>query len=948
MSKYFYAFLFVFISAKVIAGTIKGTVTDTKNKSPLTGVVVSITGSSLGAVTDLDGKYKITGISAGNHEIVFSYTSYAASKQNITVTEGQDIILDREMMPEILELKDHTVKAGKITNTENAVINEIKNSNTIVSGTSAAQISKTLDRNAADVVKRIPGVTVQDDRFIVIRGLPDRYNSVWLNDASTPSSESDKKAFSFDIIPAGLIDRVLIYKTPSPELPGDFAGGMVKVYTTSLAEKNQLTISLQTSSREFSTGTTFNYNKPSKTDIYGHDDGSRGIPKDIPGYISSKNPEYKSKISEWSKAFGNDWMINTKTTSPDARLSLALSNVVKLKKIKIGNTLGLAYANTYTNTRIHRQDWDSASRDYDYTDLRSVNNVNVGLMDNVGVSIGNSKIEFKNLYNQIGTSSLTVRNTIKDTGAATNPDERSYAMGYESRATYAAQLEGTHKNDEGTRKYTWALGYTDLFKNQPDLRRIKYTKQQSQADSMFKAQVAGTVDILNGGGRYYSALYEHTYSFNHQLTQNIKLTDKFNFDVNVGNYLEYKSRSFSVRQLGYIIKPGPTAIKLTHLPINKIFADTNVGGSSNFNMGETTNIYDKYDGQNELIASFVSVKMPVGDRFTLLGGTRYEYNIQSINAFVNQDTISPRITTKFLLPSANAAYNFSDKSLVRVAYGKTLNRPEFREWAPIFYYDFDELVANKGSLFKTTVSRSKSADVGDTLKVAQIHNYDVRYEFYPSAGEMIQVGGFYKSFTDPIQRVVLPGSGSDSRALSYINADKAFCYGLELDIRKNLGWIDENTGTNLFKDFTFVGNFSLAWSQLTIDTAKVKGALPQSGIQGQSPYIANAGVYYQSAQNGFQGSLLYNVFGARMYAVGTRDAGGESIGELPFQSFDFTLSKLLHKHYVLNIGIQNMLNSRVSFVKDINKDNKFDSKNDRDYKSYYPGRYYSIGVKIKF
>jgi outer membrane receptor for ferrienterochelin and colicin len=160
-----------------------------------------------------------------------------------------------KMMPEITVLKDQVVKSARITYTENAVINEIRQSNAVVSGTSAAQISKTMDRNAADVVKRIPGVTIQDDRFVIIRGLPDRYNTVFLNDAGTPSSESDKRAFSFDMIPAGLIDRVLIFKTPSPELPGDFAGGMVKVYTSSLPDKNKITVSLQTCSREFSTGT---------------------------------------------------------------------------------------------------------------------------------------------------------------------------------------------------------------------------------------------------------------------------------------------------------------------------------------------------------------------------------------------------------------------------------------------------------------------------------------------------------------------------------------------------------------------------------------------------------------------------------------------------------------------------------------------------------------------
>ncbi len=939
MQKYLYALLLAVLSLNGFSATIRGTVVDPTNL-PLTGVVVAITGTSKGTVTDIDGKYELSGLADGSYEVVFSYATYKTYKQTVTISGGQDLVLDMKMMAESTELAGTVVRSARITNTENSVISEIKNSNTIVSGTSAAQISKTLDRNAADVVKRIPGVTIQDDRFIVIRGLPDRYNTVWLNDASTPSSESDKKAFSFDIIPAGLIDRILIYKAPSPELPGDFAGGMVKVYSSCITDKNELTLSLQASSREFSTGTSFNYNTPSKTDWLGYDDGGRSIPKGIPGFISTKDPNYTSSIAGWSKSFGNDWVVKTKNASPDMRFSLGLTNTFKFKKFKIGNTLGLVYSSIYNNTRIHRQAWDSVAQDYNYNDQKSVATNTAGFMENVGVAIGNSKIEFRNLYNQVGASSVTLRTTIKDTGNATNPDEKSYAMGYESRATYAAQLNGSHKNDDDTRKYTWALGYTDLYKNQPDLRRIVYTKQQSEPDSFFRAQISSNMDILNGG-RYYSSLYEHTYSFNHQFTQTVKINDDFSFDVSAGNYLEYKARSFSVRQFGYVLRPGSGSLALTRQNVNNIFADSNVDGLNRFKISEGTNDYDHYSGENELIASFLSLKIPIGKRVTLFGGARYEYNMQSLQSSVNHNAISLDVKTKFLLPSVNAVYKFTEKSLVRAAYGETVNRPEFREWAPIYYYDFDAKAGNYGSLFP-----NGSGALGDTLKVAQIQNIDVRYEVYPSAGEMIQFGFFYKSFKDPIQRIIKSNISSD-KAYTYINADKAYCYGLEVDLRKNLEFIDNKFGTKFFKDLTLVGNLAVTQSELTIDKTKVTDVISHSSLQGQSPYIINLGAYYQSPEHGLQGSLLYNVYGPRMYALGANLSGDESIGEMPFQSFDFTISKEFYKHYILTFGVQNLLNSRVVYMNDINRDNKFDSKHDRENTTYYPGRYYSIGVKVK-
>jgi hypothetical protein len=947
----FLIFFFVYADsfAANISGTINGTVTDAKS-DPLTGVVVAITATSKGAVTDFDGKYEIKGLENGTYEIVFTYPTYKTYKQSITITGNQDVVLNMKMYPETTELKGTEIKAIRITNTENSVINEIRTSNTIVSGTSQAQISKTLDRNAAEVAKRIPGVTIQDDRFIVIRGLPDRYNTVWLNDASTPSSEADKKSFSFDIIPAGLIDRLLIYKAPSPELPGDFAGGMVKVFSTCLTDKDQVIISLSASSREYTTGTNFNANKHGATDWLGYDDGKRSMPKGIPDFISSKDPNYKTNIASWSKSFGNDWTINTTKASPDYRFSAAMAKVFKFKKWKLSNIAGLVYSNVNNNTRYHRQDFDSTAMKYNYSDLKSTTTVNAGFMENIGASIGNTKIEFRNLYNQVGTSSITIRNAIRDTGIATHPDERSYNMGYDSRATYASELSGTHKNKADTRKYNWTLGYTDLFKNQPDLRRIKYSKVQSQSDSFFKAQVANQVDIFNGGGRYYASLYEHTYSFNHMLTQTIKVNDDFSFDVNAGNYLEYKARSYKIRELGYLKgSTSTTTTNLLYLPVDQIFADSNVDGSKRFKIGENTNGYDHYNAQNELIASFINLKVPIGKRLTLCGGVRYEYNMQSFQGILNfVDTVSSDVKTKFLLPSVNASYNFSEKSLIRAAYGKTVNRPEFREWSNLFYYDFDEIAGIYGALYPNEYSKN-SPNSGDTLKVAEIQNFDVRYELYPSTGEMISVGGFYKSMKNPIVRAIL--NSSDNKSFTFINADNGYCYGIEVDVRKNLSVFDSMFHTKIFSNFTLVGNLTLAQSQLTIDTAKRKelhDLMPKSNLQGQSPYIVNMGMYYQSAELGLQGSLLYNVFGARMYALGKTIVGGESIGEMPVQTFDFTLSKLFHKHYILTLGVQNMLDSRVVYMLDVNRDRKYDSKHDLEYKTYNIGRYYTIGIKVKF
>lgn len=949
MARFFLSLFCIFLSFSSFAGVVKGTVVEDKNSLPVVNASVAykpadstVKGNTGGAVTDIDGKFELSGIKNGEYIFTISYLTFITEKRTVKV-EGNDIVLEVRMKELEREMKSVEITAKKISNTETAVINEIKTSNAVVSGTSSSQISKSMDRNAADVVKRIPGVTIQDDRFVVIRGLPDRYNTVWLNDAGAPSSEADKKSFSFDIIPSGLIDRVLIFKTPSPELPGDFAGGMVKVYTTSLQDKNQLSISLQSSSRDNTTGKPFNYNQSSKTDWLGYDDGSRGLPAGTPDRVN------KSDIGQdhtaISKAFGNDWSIKTKTATPDMRFGMSYSGVLKLNKVKIGNTFGITYTSTETNNTVNRQDWDSVtSRNYDYNDHIYSKNVGIGILENAGISIGNSKIEFKNLYSQIGKSTLLMRTTGAD--SSQNP-EKDYAMGYDSKATYSAQLSGTHKKADDSRRYTWTLGYNDVFKNQPDLRRIKYTRGIVGTDTFFKAAVTNAVDANFGGGRYYSSLYEKIYSFNHQFSQKIKVNDKFTFTVNAGNYIELKRRALNIRKFSYTINSsagnGAHADSLKKLDINNIFADQNIN-SKGFVMDEGTDTYDKYTAKNDLYASFISLNVPVGKHINVVGGARYESNKQSLVGYVGTDTLRPELKSNFLLPSVNLSYNFTDKSLVRAAYGKTLNRPEFREFAPVVYYDFEDLALIKGSLQPTNSSPN-----GDTLKVSEIHNFDLRYEFYPSSGEMIHIGVFYKTINNAIIRVIDPFTSGDNKTLTFINGSKAYSAGLELDIRKNLVFIDNKLGTNFFKNISFVGNLALSKSESKIDTTIKHYQIPSSTLQGQSPYVVNMGAYYQNDALGLKGSLLYNVYGARLYAAGTVQSGGESIGELPFQALDLTLSKLFKKHYLLNFGIQNLLDSKISLVKDSNKDGKFDSNSsDREYKTYKPGRYYTIGVKINF
>jgi TonB-dependent receptor len=352
-------------------------------------------------------------------------------------------------------------------------------------------------------------------------------------------------------------------------------------------------------------------------------------------------------------------------------------------------------------------------------------------------------------------------------------------------------------------------------------------------------------------------------------------------------------------------------------------------------MDEITSKSDAYRAQNMHAAAYVCFNFPIGTRIKLITGLRYEYNKQSLQSFINQGSVSPSVTTHFALPSLNLSVSINEKMLVRLAYGETVNRPEFREWSPFYFYDFEFNAGNYGSLFPTVFYPS-----GYVLKVAQIHNADLRYEWYPDYGDMIHVGGFFKYFKDPIQQVITATGGSDSKAFTFINGDHAMVYGAEIDLRKNLGFLNNH----IMSGFTLVFNAAYVNSKLILPN--LTNLVTTTKLQGQSPYVVNAGIYYQNDSLGLQASLLYNVFGPRIYAIG--NAGYGNVGEMAKNTLDFSVSKTFFKKLTVTFAIQDLINQSSRLMLDIDRNNKFENKGlDRNILSYKTGRYYTVGLKFK-
>ncbi|TAE35549.1 MAG: TonB-dependent receptor [Runella slithyformis] len=908
-------------------GTIRGTLKDSKNNEDLIGATVLIDGTTTGAATDINGFFSISKVPAGKVKLVLNYVGYRKKEiADVTVEADKVTEINALMDDEAQVLQEVKVVGTRQTNTEVSVISEIKASQNIVSGISSQQIARTLDRDAAQVVKRVPGITIVGDRFINIRGLNSRYNNVMLHNAFTPSMETDVKSFSFDIIPSSQIDRLLIFKSPSAELPGEFAGGVVKIFTKNIPDQNSVVFDYGISIRQ---GTTFGeFLQPEQGKNYwtGFNNGYQSIPKSFPN--KNLNFATPAELELAGRALRNNWTTNRTSAMPDQRYALTTSFKFQAGKIRFGNVTAINYSDARTAFDITRKDFNEANNNvqsaiYNYNDAQYNRNIRVGVLHNWSVRLNeNHSIDFKNLFNQLSNSS-TVNRTGRNFESAFNPDSYSFDQVY--RGIYTGQLTGQHKLAAGKTLVDWVVGYNNAYRDQPDYRRYRSDVDESNGQRTLYVPVGTAAAFFLG--RFSSTMRENALTGGINLTQKVVLKNAKEIEFKVGTYYEAKERDFKGRNIGYV-RTSRTKPEILGGNITQLFQPQNINNTDGIRIDEQTNNSDSYNASNDLLAFYGSANVPLSKKINMIAGVRYEANTQKLNsATINGDPVNVSFPVNKLLPSLNLTYNFSEKSLLRAAYGRTLNRPEFRELAPFAFYDFDYNIVYKGN---------------PEVQTANVDNFDLRYEWYPTPNEVVSIAGFYKYFTNPIEVIVIPGAGSGgAKTFTFANAQSSVSSGLELEIRKGLASLGASP---LFQKTSLLFNAALIFSRVNLGTLGL-GQSDDRPLQGQSPYIINTGINYNDTKKDFQVNLLYNVIGRRIFAAGFE--GYPDIYEMPRNVFDVTFSKALGSRWIAKGGVTDILNQTNLLLQNGNGDKKFDRKNDQLIQTFQPGRMIQLGFSYR-
>lgn len=923
------ALIFIITTFRAYAADIKGKVTDSTTGEPLIGATVQIDGTTKAAATDIDGLFAFSGLDENtDYTLTIKYISYKTKKIDGVRAETQPQVIEIKLTPDEQTLNEVTVTGVARKNTEIAVIQMTKSSPVIVSNVSAQEITKTQDTNAGEVIRRVPGVSLIDDKFVMVRGLSQRYNNVWINGGAVPSSEADSRAFSFDLIPSSQIDNMQIVKTPSPEYPADYTGGFITITTKDIPAENTAELSVGGNWNDITSFSDFKYAKGSGTDFLGFDSGMRGLNG---GINSTLNSIAGNGVDLLNNHLNNDWRVRNMNPVGDLKLSGSLGRRWKLGDRQLGMIAAFNYSNEYRKYKdmqnnlfgVYNAEKDESNYLRYSIDDQYNHNVRLGAMLNFTLlsADGNSKYQLKNIFNQIGNDRYTWREGL----SAQSDNENSAEYYYRSRTTYNGQITGKHTF--ALDELDWSASYSYANRNVPDRRR--YLINDALEPGVM--QLTSPNDI----SREWTKLDEHIVSAAVNDKHDFKF-GSFTPSLKFGAYGEYRTRKYTTRDFIYNWNAASNTLPdgFRQFDLSEMLSDESYFGADRLYLFEEQHMRNNYKGNNYLGAGYFAANIPLGN-FNIYAGLRYEYDHMELITNTRDNAESPfshNYEYNDLFPSVNTTYKINDQHQLRLSYGKTVNRPEFREVSPSVFYDFD-LASNVQ---------------GNTdLKPCYIQNVDFRYEFYPSKGELISIAAFYKYFDSPIEWTYTV-TGGTSLVYSYMNAQRANNYGIELDIRKDLSFIG-------LPGFSWSFNGALIKSRVKFEAGSKEEDRP---MQGQSPYLVNTGLFYKNDKLQLDVALLYNRIGKRIIGVGRSEgttSGNEALRvpdsyEMPRDVIDLSASKKFGNHWELKLSIRDLLAQKVYYKQfaDVHYSNGTSREVEQITRAYKPGRNIGVSAVYKF
>jgi outer membrane receptor protein involved in Fe transport len=908
-------------------GRISGKIVDDKGET-LPGASVRVIQTGQGITSSVDGTYQLT-LEPGTYTLEVSYISFQTKRiTDVIVKAGQLTKLDVVLKVSSSALREVVVQSSFKRESINGLYAQQKNNASITDGISAEQISRTPDNNLGQVLKRVSGVTTIDTRYVVVRGLTERYNQAMLDGVIIPSTDMNRRNFSFDVVPQELVSNVVVNKTASPDLSAEFSGGQVMINTLDIPEQNFNSFTIGTGYNSRTTGKDFvMLGGRGKYDYFGFDDGRRKTPANLQSWIQRSDPIPGFAVPQ-SKLFNSEQLkAYTYQGAPNQNYRFSLGRLYQLNKdLKLGFTGGLTYRNTqetnpFETVRNSNLTFAGKGDPIDTAAIRSSGNLykfntTIGGVLNAGVQGEKFKVASKNYYSHV------FNETSQYASRYDASDSRRFLELFgapEYTTVYQSKLEGENLIGDKGLKLNWSGSLTNISQQIKDMRRLRYNKTATIGGVDYY-DTPNAASFSEGSGlfdyRLSTDLNERDYNWTGSLSQPFNfLNDKS--VVKAGYAGWYKHRSLGSTQ-ARIVKQDPSAELDGRY--EDILAPGRIGATADsafYYIDDQTN-GTQYTGTARFNAAYLMLDQRFFQKLRLVYGVRAEnYNLankqdQFLRApnFDGFEKVNPFITGEKnwrFLPSINASYSLTDKMNIRAAYSTTVVRPDFRETSYFQLYD---------AYLDAYIS-------GWNVVSTRIKNYDLRYEWYPGTGEIISVSAFYKDFDKPLELVDMPVSGGQgrSRFLRFQNQDRATNKGIEVEFRKSLSFIAHK---QWLRDLTIFGNgtftkskvYAVDYRAVTNDDGTtfelVKTPIPgvNRPLYGQSPWLVNAGINYNSKYVG--ANISYNRSGYRSYVTNVNPNAIEY--ENGRNLIDLQLStRLLKQKAEIRLNVGNLLDEATFF-----------------------------------